>query len=98
MLIEIVCGRVQGSILGPFLYAIYVTPLFDLNNLTNFADDNLIIRWSSHMPGLVIDLERRIKAITKWLRGSGLAVNETKTDLFLFHWFDQPGIAINLFN
>jgi hypothetical protein len=27
-------GTIQGSILGPFLYAIYVSPLFDLIKLT----------------------------------------------------------------
>ena len=34
-------GTVQGSVLGPILYAIYVSPLFDLISLTNFAEDFL---------------------------------------------------------
>ena len=97
-MLELVCGTVQGSILGPIIYAIYVSPLFDLHNLTNFADDNFIIRWSSHMPELISDLERSLEAITKWLRGSGLAVNDSKTELCLFHRLDQPRITINLFN
>ena len=33
-------GTVQGSILGPILYAIFVSPLFDLAEMTMFADDN----------------------------------------------------------
>ena len=28
------------SILGPVLYEIYISPLFDLLKLTNYADDN----------------------------------------------------------
>jgi hypothetical protein len=76
----------------------FVTPLFDLHNLTNFADDNYIIRWNSDMRCLVIDLEGSLEAITKWLRGSGLTVNEAKTELCLFHRQDQPQISINLFN
>ena len=36
-------GTIQGSILGPILYAIYVSPLFDLADLSNFADDNFIL-------------------------------------------------------
>ena len=36
-------GTVQGSILGPILYAIFVSPLFDLTDLSNFADDNFIL-------------------------------------------------------
>ena len=39
--IKLIGGTIQGSILGPLLYAIYVSPLFDLLNITNFADDNL---------------------------------------------------------
>jgi hypothetical protein len=67
--LELVCGTVQGSILGPILYAMYVSPLFDLHDLTNFADDNFIIRWSSLMGSLVIDIENSVMNITKWLRG-----------------------------
>ena len=33
-------GTIQGSILGPILYALFVSPLFDLTQITNFADDN----------------------------------------------------------
>ena len=98
IMMELVRGTVQGSILGPILYAIFVTPLFDLHNLTNFADDNYIIRWNSDMRCLVTDLEGSLEAITKWLRGSGLTVNEAKTELCLFHRQDQPQISINLFN
>ena len=34
--------------------------------------------------------------ITKWLRGSGLVVNEGKTEICLFHRNDQPLIEIRL--
>ena len=33
-------GTIQGSVLGPILYALFVSPLFDLAKITNFADDN----------------------------------------------------------
>jgi hypothetical protein len=54
---------VQGLILGPILYAIYVSPLFDLHNLTNFADDNFIMKWSR--PDLIVDMEVSLEAIAK---------------------------------
>ena len=38
-------GTIQGSVLGPILYAIFVSPLFDLTQLTNFVDDNFCIEW-----------------------------------------------------
>ena len=38
-----------GTIQSPTLYAIYVSPLFDLLKVIHFADDNFIIRWSNSM-------------------------------------------------
>ena len=31
-------GIIQGSILGHILYAIFISPLFDIENLTCYAD------------------------------------------------------------
>ena len=47
MFYDINSGTIQGSILGPILYAVYVSPLFDLTDLSNFADDNFAITWHS---------------------------------------------------
>ena len=71
------------------LYAVYVSPLFDLLKLTNFADDNFVIRWNNCMTALIRDLEKDLEIMTKWLRDSGLKVNEAKTELCLFHRFDH---------
>ena len=78
-------GILQGSILGPILYAIFVAPLFDLAKLSNYADDNFIVRWNSNINDLLVDMERSLEAITKWLRDSGLKVNEAKTEMCMFH-------------
>ena len=36
-----------------------------------------------------------MEMITKWLRISGLRVNNTKTELCLFHWKDHQAVVIN---
>ena len=37
---DILLGTVQGLVFGPVLYAIYISPLFDLEDLSAFGDDN----------------------------------------------------------
>ena len=41
--IEINSGSIQSSILGPILYAIFVAPLYNISELSNFADDNFAL-------------------------------------------------------
>ena len=91
-------GTVQGSILGPILYAIFVSPLFDLSKLTLFADDNYVIRWNKNLTELIVDMQATIELITKWLRQSGLKVNDSKTEICLFYRKDHPPITIKIKN
>jgi hypothetical protein len=83
--VDLIGGTIQGSILGPLLYAIYVSPLFDLIRLTIFADDNFVIRWNRCLEALIPDLKKDLETMTKWLKDSGLKVNESKTEISLFH-------------
>ena len=87
-------GTVQGSILGPILYAIFVSPVFDLEKMSNYADDNYIIRWNKKIDVLINDMKKSLEAITKWLRDSGLKVNESKTEICLFHRSESQSIEI----
>ena len=36
-------GTIQGSILGPILYALFIKPIYDLVKITTFADDNYAV-------------------------------------------------------
>ena len=91
-------GTIQGSVLGPILYALFVSPLFDLTQLTNFADDNFYLEWNTNIARLLIDMEKNLEMITKWLRDSGLVVNQSKTEICVFHKNDPPKINITLEN
>ena len=87
-------GTVQGSILGPILYAMFVSPLFDLAKLTLYADDNYIIRWNTVLELLIDDMKTSLEMITKWLKQSGLKVNDGKTELCVFHRNDPRPIEL----
>ena len=89
-------GTVQGSILGPILYAIFVSPLFELANMTKFADDNFIIKFKEFLPELIDDMKQTLEMVIKWLRDSGLKVNDVKTELCLFYRADTQPIQIEI--
>ena len=93
---DLTCGIIQGSILGPILYAIYVSPLFDLAKLTNFADDNFIIQWNRSTRDLTQNMEAELETITGWLKDSGLRVNGSKTEVCLFHRMDCQSVIVNV--
>ena len=35
-------GTIQGSVLGPVLFCLFIRPLFEIEDLTTYADDNYI--------------------------------------------------------
>jgi hypothetical protein len=89
-------GTIQGSVLGPILFAIFVSPLFDISSWTNFATDNFVLEFNTQVDTLIVDMQRKLEMITKWLKDSDLKVNETKTKLCLFPWNDARKVTINL--
>ena len=93
---ELRVGTVQGSILGPILYAMFVCPLFDLAKMTKFADDNFIIKCNKVLTALINDMKQTLEMIIKWLKDSGLKVNDSKTELCLFHRADTRRVVIDI--
>ena len=92
ILFDLLLGTVQGSILGPILYAIFVSPVFDQEDLFAFADDTFILRMGTNVSFAVNEMEVSIAAIIKWMRQSGLKINENKSEVCTFykHELVQP--------
>ena len=61
-----------------------------------FADDMFPLLWNKNKLTAVRSMEIKIGRIMKWLKDSGMLVNESKTDLCLFHRGDTTPITIKL--
>ena len=61
-----------------------MAPLFDLAKIKKFANINHVIKFNKFLPQLLIDMKQTLGMITKWLKDSGLKVNNQKTELCLF--------------
>jgi hypothetical protein len=61
---DLLKGTVQGCILGPILYAIYVSQLFDKFTMLAFADDTFFLSWNKLLPPLIEDMQKKTEGIT----------------------------------
>ena len=68
-------GTVQGSVLGPVLFSIFIRPLYDLEIITTYADDNYLGSENYNLNLAKLEIKRKINITTKWLCGSGLKIN-----------------------
>ena len=54
-------GMIQGSRLGPIFWAIYVSPLFDLEDMTNNDNNNLVVLWKKCLAELITDINKLLR-------------------------------------
>jgi hypothetical protein len=80
------------------LYALYVSPLFEIEDFSAFADDTYIPRWNDCLETLIINMEESLEWITKWLGDSGLLVNKSKTEICLFYKQDAVPVRVRIQN
>jgi hypothetical protein len=85
MLYDVNIGTVQGSILGPVLFSLFVSPVFGLNNIVAYADDTYTITSSRTKENAVVELGKALTTISMWFKSSGLKVNEGKTEITIFY-------------
>jgi hypothetical protein len=70
VLFDLLLGTVQGSILEPLVYAMFVSPMFDIEFLLSFADNIFVPKTNNYITELNDDMEKTLKSRTKWLNNA----------------------------
>ena len=82
--IPIVSGMPQGSVLGPLLFILYASEMFELveNILYPYADDSTllaVIRKPADSPAVAASLDRDLAKIQEWYNHWSIILNPNKT-------------------
>jgi len=83
----IITGVPQGSILGPWLYLLYVNDIFSIQNGTKcvlYADDTTLIVSASSLCTLINIAKNAFSDYSQWFSANYLALNAKKTKCLIF--------------
>ncbi|KAL1446819.1 hypothetical protein WDU94_013966 [Cyamophila willieti] len=90
---DISCGLVQGGIISPLLFNIYVNDIQTINiksNILQYADDTLLYYISENKNEIYHKIQEDLNTISIWLNTKDIFLNKDKTIMILFQ---NPMIA-----
>jgi len=93
---DIVAGCVQGSVIGPFLFNLYMSDLNEIiypHKLVSYADDSYVIIYADNLSDLKLAITNTLTLHFDWLKTMGMKCNMSKTEIFIF---DQEPISITV--
>ena len=91
--IPIIPGVSQWSVLGPLLFILYTSEMFELieNRLFAYADDSLllaVVRKPADRPAVATSLYRDFSMIQEWCNHRCIILNHNKTKALVVSWSD----------
>ena len=98
--LPITVGVPQGSVLGPFLFLVYINDFancFENAQLVLYADDAVLLNKSTTLSGLIAKTQTNLNAAIEWTKSKALNSNKTKFIIFA-NTTDStyPNIKINI--
>ena len=85
--LPIACGVPQGSILGPWLFLLYINDIVNTPSnakLVLFADDTNLLLEHVHFNDVVNLANTELKNVSKWFVSNKLSLNVDKTKFIIF--------------
>ena len=85
-MLEIIFGLLQGSILGPLLFNIFLIDSFFIiedTEIASYADDNTLYVISNNIDGIIKLLEEASEILFKWFNDDLMQINSDKCHLLV---------------
>lgn len=86
-LLDITTGCIQGSIISPMLFLLYINDMGRCApelNISHFADDTVVYASHRCLDTLTLTINNGLAKIAKWLKCNKLSLNTSKSNYTLF--------------